>query len=135
MDTRFLRPTRPVTKVILGCLECKPTLPLADVDKLERNRGKRGIGWHFLIFPDRIEQGRSLDLPGNHTVGYNADSIGIGIVGGLNGLRRLGCHYEDGQVQRAIEFAREYASKLTLPAFYQHQLIETKNPYFGDILL
>lgn len=133
MDTRFLMPTRAMTKVILGCLECKQTLSLADVDKLERSRGKRGVGWHFLVFPDRIEQGRSIDLPGNHTTGYNADSIGVGIVGGVMDAqgRRVGAWYAEGQAQKALEFAKEYAEKLSVPMFFQHQLIKTKNPYFG----
>lgn len=51
--------------------------------------GWADIGYHFLVRRDgTIERGRPLDLPGAHTKGHNADTVGIAFSGGLNPLTR-----------------------------------------------
>ena len=58
---------------------------VADVDRLHRQRGFRSIGYHYLIDIDgKIEVGRPLEQIGAHAKGYNANSIGICYVGGLD---------------------------------------------------
>ena len=124
-----------VSRIIIGSVDCKSTLTLDEVDKLERSRGKRGIGWHYLVFPNQVVPGRSLDLPGNHTVGFNADSIGIGLVGGVcPKSKRFGPHYAAGQQDLAMTLARGLTIQHGVPVFFQHQLIRTKAPYFEATL-
>lgn len=52
-----------------------------------KGNGWADIGYHFLVRRDgTVERGRPLDIPGAHTRGHNAESIGIAFSGGLNAL-------------------------------------------------
>lgn len=48
-------------------------------------KGWQDIGYHFVVRRSgKIELGRSIDVAGAHARGFNATSIGICYVGGLN---------------------------------------------------
>lgn len=61
----------------------------ADIDRMHRTRGFRGVGYHYFIRKDgRVETGRDLSQPGRfeqgaHTRGENSSSIGICYEGGV----------------------------------------------------
>lgn len=56
-----------------------------DVDRWHKQRGWKGIGYHYLITLDgTVEVGRKEEEIGAHTVNYNKNSIGICYVGGLD---------------------------------------------------
>lgn len=64
---------------------------VADIDRIHRDRGftkqKSGhyCGYHWVIWLDgTIEQGRTEDEVGAHTVNHNKNSIGIATVGGID---------------------------------------------------
>ena len=60
------------------------TLPVA-----AGGRGFEDIGYHFVIKRDgTVEQGRKLEYQGAHCTGYNAGSIGICLVGGVDNSGR-----------------------------------------------
>ena len=55
------------------------------IDRWHRQRGFLMIGYHYVIKTDgTIEQGRDKDAIGAHVEGFNADSIGICMVGGVD---------------------------------------------------
>lgn len=55
-----------------------------EIDRWHRARGWNGIGYNFVIKRDgTVEAGRPLDRAGAHTLGHNANSIGICMVGGV----------------------------------------------------
>ena len=55
-----------------------------EIDAWHRARGFAEIGYHYLVHLDgRIEDGRDVDKAGAHTSGYNAHSIGICYIGGV----------------------------------------------------
>src|SRR5574344_1758354 len=57
----------------------------AVIDAWHRDRGFWSIGYHYVIRLDgSIEAGRDVTLDGAHCMGWNARSIGICYVGGLN---------------------------------------------------
>lgn len=81
------RPLRPVTLLIIHCTATPAgrEVSRAEVDRWHRQRGWNGIGYHYLIHLDgSIEQGRPEERVGAHCKGYNACSIGICYVGGLD---------------------------------------------------
>lgn len=81
------RPMRPVTLLIIHCTATPAgrEVSRAEVDRWHRERGWDGIGYHYLIHLDgSIEQGRPEERVGAHCKGYNAHSIGICYVGGLD---------------------------------------------------
>jgi len=56
-----------------------------DVDRMHRQRGFNGIGYHYVIKLDgTIEKGRPEDAIGAHVEGQNSTSIGISYVGGVD---------------------------------------------------
>lgn len=57
----------------------------AEVDQWHKERGWDGCGYHAIIRQSgRIEFGRHFDDVGAHVKGYNRESVGIALVGGLN---------------------------------------------------
>lgn len=98
-----------------------------DIDKWHKQRGWKGIGYHYVIDLDgTIEKGRPESEIGAHTVGHNRNSIGVVYVGGLdkNGkpkdtrteeqkealleiLRQLLCKYPKATIHGHNEFAKK----------------------------
>lgn len=58
-----------------------------EIDRYHRERGFRGIGYHFIIHPDgRVEEGRALSQMGAHCKGWNYSAIGVAYIGGVDSL-------------------------------------------------
>ncbi len=78
---------RNINKIIIHCSATKEDrwFTAKDIDMWHKKRGWRGIGYHYVILLDgTIEKGRADSEIGAHTVGHNADSIGICYIGGLD---------------------------------------------------
>ena len=61
-----------------------------DIDKWHKERGFNEIGYHFVIkLTGELEFGRGVEQVGAHTFGFNNNSIGICLIGGVdnNGKR------------------------------------------------
>lgn len=57
----------------------------AEIDRWHRAQGWNGIGYHFVIRRDgTVETGRPVEAIGSHVAGYNATSVGICMVGGVD---------------------------------------------------
>lgn len=71
-------------------IHCSATPPSADIgvktiEKWHRARGFRTIGYHYVIRRDgSLENGRPEREAGAHVKGYNAASLGICLVGGVD---------------------------------------------------
>lgn len=62
-----------------------PTINAMVIDGWHRTRGFERIGYHFVIKTDgTVEKGRALDDVGAHVAGYNSNSIGICMIGGVD---------------------------------------------------
>lgn len=60
------------------------TITAADIDKMHKARGWKGIGYHYFIRRDgRVEKGRPDSVVGAHVGGQNSGKIGICWAGGL----------------------------------------------------
>lgn len=75
---------REIRKVILHCSDSD--VPAHDdvlvVDRWHRERGWRGVGYHYFIKKDgTLQGGRTLDEWGAHCQGHNSDSVGICLSG------------------------------------------------------
>ena len=56
----------------------------AEIDLMHKQRGFRGIGYHYVIRRDgTVEKGRPDSEPGAHVSGFNSRSLGICMVGGV----------------------------------------------------
>jgi len=77
-----------VKHIVTHCSATKPSQNVtADVIRkwhVEEN-GWLDIGYHFVILPNGdIEQGRQINVSGAHARGFNRNSIGVCLVGGLD---------------------------------------------------
>lgn len=60
--------------------------------------GWSDVGYHYVIDRrGRVENGRDEMLPGAHTRGHNSDSIGVCLVGGVNGDGIADCNFTKNQ--------------------------------------
>lgn len=78
---------RPVNTLIIHCSATKPGADIgaADITTWHQKQGWRTIGYHYVIRRDgTLENGRPEAEAGAHTKGYNASSLGICLVGGLD---------------------------------------------------
>ena len=78
---------REITKIIVHCSATKEgkAFNVADITRWHKDRGFATIGYHYVVLLDgTIQQGRAEMVMGAHCKGYNANSIGICYIGGLD---------------------------------------------------
>jgi N-acetyl-anhydromuramyl-L-alanine amidase AmpD len=89
-------------KLIVHCSDTYANMDIGvkEVNQWHLDRGWSGVGYHFVIRRDgTVENGRGINEMGAHCRGYNAESIGICLVGG----RGIGGKPEDNFTQRQLE--------------------------------
>lgn len=77
---------RNLEMIIIHCSATTSAMCLGaeEIRKWHLERGFSDIGYHYVIRRNgSVEPGRPLDQPGAHCKGYNARSIGICLVGGV----------------------------------------------------
>ena len=78
VDTRFIAVRDTLTKPGLE-------LTIGELDVLHCNKGRLGVGWHFVVLDTgTIQLGRNIETCGSHTKGQDDLSVSIGVVGGLD---------------------------------------------------
>ena len=78
---------RTITLIVIHCSAVRPgqRSSAEDIDKWHKDRGWKGIGYHYVIRRDgSIEKGRDITEVGAHCYPHNSHSIGICYEGGLN---------------------------------------------------
>lgn len=78
---------RNINEIIIHCSATKEGkhFTVEDIDRWHKERGWKGIGYHYVIYLDgSIHKGRPDEEIGAHTVNHNKNSIGICYIGGLN---------------------------------------------------
>ena len=92
---------RPITDRIV--IHCSATPPKRDIGRVEidqwhKARGWAGIGYHFVVRRDgTLEYGREVTKLGAHSKGYNARSVAICLVGGVNEASKPESNFTDKQ--------------------------------------
>lgn len=78
---------REITDIVIHCTASKVSSDLTadDIRRMHKRQGWSDIGYHYVVRLDgKVEQGRDVALIGAHVSGFNAHSIGIVYVGGLD---------------------------------------------------
>jgi N-acetylmuramoyl-L-alanine amidase len=76
-----------VKYIAVHCSATKPDheVTAEEIARWHRKRGFLKIGYHYVIRRDgTLETGRELTEPGAHVQGYNSQSVGVCLAGGLN---------------------------------------------------
>jgi N-acetylmuramoyl-L-alanine amidase len=82
---------RPINQLVVHCsaTQAGRNFTAADVDAWHKQRGFDDIGYHYVVRLDgKVEPGRPESRIGAHAAGYNAHSIGVCLIGGLDGQGR-----------------------------------------------
>lgn len=86
--------------IILHCSATPPNMDIgrSEIDKWHKDRGWAGIGYHYVIRRDgTVEDGRPLDEVGAHVQGHNNNSVGVCLVGGVDGSNSPQDNFTDAQ--------------------------------------
>ena len=79
---------RYISNIIIHCSATKPdqNITAKNIKKWHtEERGFNDIGYHYVIRRDgTLEKGRNIDIAGAHARGFNANSIGVCLVGGVD---------------------------------------------------
>ena len=73
--------------IVIHCAATKPSMDIGftEIDQWHKRRGWLGCGYTWIIRRDgTIETGRSLEEVGAHVKGFNHNSVGICLVGGMD---------------------------------------------------
>lgn len=92
----------------------------AEIDRWHREKGWLMIGYHFVIRRDgTIETGRALTQVGAHVEGFNHESIGICMVGGINAKGKAEDNFTEDQYQSLAQKLLELRA-----AGYGHAIVQ-----------
>jgi N-acetyl-anhydromuramyl-L-alanine amidase AmpD len=98
-----------VKYIVIHCSATKPTIDVGavEIDQWHKAKGWAGIGYHFVIRRNgTIEPGRPLDqshtpgwqiMQGAHVAGWNSQSVGICLIGGIDDKGKPASNYTDEQ--------------------------------------
>lgn len=78
---------RTINQIIIHCTATRAgrNVTVEEIDRWHKARGFRGIGYHYVIGLDgKVAHGRNESISGAHCKGFNAHSIGVCYVGGLD---------------------------------------------------
>lgn len=78
---------RKVNALVIHCSATPEgrVLTVKDIDRMHRERGWSGVGYHYVIRLDgTVDKGRPEAVPGAHVSGHNFDTIGICYIGGVD---------------------------------------------------
>ena len=92
--------------VVVHCSATQPRMDIGvkEIDFWHRERGWFSCGYHYIIRRDgTLEKGRPDDRPGAHARGYNKDSLGICLVGGIDDRGRAEDNFTVAQYNKLYE--------------------------------
>jgi N-acetylmuramoyl-L-alanine amidase len=84
---KLIKSVRQITKIILHCSATPEgrDVDASDITRWHKNKGWRTNGYHYIIKLDgTIEEGRSVQMVGAHTIGHNVGSLGVVYAGGCD---------------------------------------------------
>ena len=92
------------------------------IDRWHRQRGFLMIGYHYVIKTDGvIEPGRDEDSVGAHVEGYNHNSIGICMVGGVDKDNKPQNNYSAAQFESLTTLVQELHDKYPKAVIQGHR--------------
>ncbi|MCC8155363.1 MAG: N-acetylmuramoyl-L-alanine amidase [Tannerellaceae bacterium] len=114
-----------IETLIIHCSASRPgsDLSAADIDRMHRQQnGWKMIGYHYVVRLDgSIEPGRPEDSVGAHASGWNATSIGICYIGGLNQSGKAEDTRTPAQKQSLIKLIKELCAKYPIKQIIGHR--------------
>jgi len=93
-----------------------------DIDKMHRQRGFNGIGYHFVVLLDgTVEAGRPHDTVGAHVAGHNSTTIGVSYVGGVDATGKAKDTRTDAQKAALVQLLKRLKANYPKAAIKGHR--------------
>lgn len=121
--------SRRIDTIIVHCAATPPSMDIGvrEIRKWHQGRGWRDIGYHYVIRRDgTLESGRDLDEPGAHAKGYNADSVGVCLVGGVDEMGKPDANFTFAQYKTLHSLLARMKKHQTLLSIMGHRDISDK---------
>lgn len=116
---------RPIKMIVWHCSATKPSMDIgaSEIKRWHVNgNGWRDIGYNLIIRRDgTIENGRPLEQAGAHASGYNANSIGICLVGGVDDKGKAENNFTREQLNTVIVLAKKMKADYNNPKQLGHR--------------
>jgi N-acetyl-anhydromuramyl-L-alanine amidase AmpD len=111
---------REIKKIIVHCAATKPGMDIGvkEIRAWHMNPSKTtpfsDIGYHYVIRRSgEVEKGRDVSIAGAHAFGYNFNSIGVCLVGGIDDNKKADDNYTLKQYNSLLDLIKFL--KLTFP--------------------
>lgn len=110
---------RPINQLIIHCSATNEDQDIG-VDEIRewhtapkpKGNGWSDVGYHYVICRDgMLEEGRPVSRPGAHAKGYNKESIGICLVGGIDKQGRSIANFTMAQYVELYDLIRRLLKK------------------------
>lgn len=120
---------RNINKIIIHC-SATPEGRHTTVEEIKRwhiARGFTNIGYHYVIYLDgTVHEGRPIEQAGAHTLGHNANSIGICYVGGVDKAMKAKDTRTPAQKAALIKLVKELKLKYPKATIHGHREFANK---------
>ena len=103
-----------ITHITVHCSATRPgqNLSAKDIDRMHKQKGYRGIGYHYVIRLDgSVQKGRDDSRQGAHVKGHNKGNIGICLVGGLDAAGKAKNTYSEEQMHALFALLLDLCEK------------------------
>lgn len=129
---------RNITEIIVHCAATPEGkhFTVADIDRWHKQRGWKGIGYHYVIYLDgSIHKGRDIETIGAHCTGHNKNSIGVCYIGGCDKNMQPKDTRTDAQKESLIEILTRLKKRYPNAKIYGHRDFAKKScPSFDATL-
>jgi N-acetylmuramoyl-L-alanine amidase len=81
-----MEPRQKTDWIAVHCSATRPSMDIGvnDLRKWHKSQGWEDVGYHWIIRRNgALEEGRAEEMIGSHVKGYNAVSVGVCLVGGV----------------------------------------------------
>ena len=129
-NSGLLLSKRFINKIIVHCTASREgkNLTVEDIRRDHKARGWADIGYHYVVYLDgSIHNGRDGNLIGSHCYGYNANSIGVVYVGGLNKQGKATDTRTDAQKKALVKLLKELRRLYPKAKIYGHRDFAAKD--------
>lgn len=121
---------RAIDEIIIHCTATPEgrEVSIAEIDSWHRQRGFKGIGYHYVIHLDgRLSNGRPVEMIGAHCVNHNSRSIGVCYVGGTDRQGRAKDTRTEAQRRALLKLCRELKAKYPKATIHGHNEFAAKD--------
>ena len=113
-----------VKYIAVHCAATPPNqdLGVTDIDRMHRLRGFIKVGYHFVIKRDgTVQKGRELSEVGAHVEGFNSQSVGVCLIGGVDAKLKPEANFTEAQFKALSELVLQLTAKFPDAAVQGHR--------------